>query len=87
MSIEQKVLQPIIDELESIKAKNEVMSIAIACLFSEINEGDGQSLSNKLTNAFNDLNKLNPPSSRMAKVSRLDAYSQALSMMRKSQQS
>ena len=60
MSVDnQKLLQKIVEELESLKGETEVLSIAISCLFSEMPTDSASKVRAKLIKTVNELNTLN----------------------------
>lgn len=84
MSVDnQKVFQKIVEELESLKGETEILSIAITCLFSEMQTDSASNVRAKFTKAVNELNTLKPAAAASRRKSRHDVYSKALSMMSK----
>ncbi|SPZ25209.1 Uncharacterised protein [Raoultella planticola] len=84
MSVDnQKVFQKIVEELESLKGETEILSIAISCLFSEMQTDSASNVRAKFTKAVNELNTLKPAAAASRRKSRRDVYSKALSMMSK----
>lgn len=84
MSVDnQKLLQKIVEELESLKGETEVLSIAVSCLFSEMPTDSASKARAKFTKTFNELNTLKPAAAASRRRSRRDVYSKALSMMTK----
>ncbi len=84
MSIDvKKTFEKIIDELESLKGENEVLAIALSCLFSEMPTDSASKVKAKFTKAVNELNTLKPAAAPSRRRSRHDVYSKALSMMNK----
>lgn len=82
MSVDnQKVLQKIVEELESLKGETEVLSIAVSCLFSELPTDSTDKVRAKFTKIVNELNTLKPAAAASRRKSRRDVYSKALSMM------
>nr|DAR50928.1 MAG TPA: hypothetical protein [Caudoviricetes sp.] len=60
MSVDnQKLLQKIVEELESLKGETEVLSIAISCLFSEMPTDSASKVRAKFIKTVNELNTLN----------------------------
>ena len=57
MSVDnQKLLQKIVEELESLKGETEVLSIAVSCLFSEMPTDSASKARAKFTKTVNELN-------------------------------
>lgn len=81
MSVDnQKLLQKIVEELESLKGETEILSIAVSCLFSELPTDSASNVRAKFTKSVNGLKTAAAASRRR---SRRDVYSKALSMMTK----
>lgn len=60
MSVDnQKLLQKIVEELESLKGETEVLSFAISCLFSEMPTDSASKVRAKFIKTVNELNTLN----------------------------
>ncbi|MBZ7278219.1 hypothetical protein FML35_24345 [Klebsiella oxytoca] len=84
MSVDnQKLLQKIVEELESLKGETEVLSIAVSCLFSEMPTDRASKVRAKFIKTVNELNTLKPAAAASRRRSRRDVYSKALSMMSK----
>ena len=84
MSVDnQKLLQKIVEELESLKGETEVLSIAVSCLFSEMPTDRASKVRAKFIKTVNELNTLKPAAAASRRRSRRDVYSKALSMMTK----
>jgi hypothetical protein len=83
MSVDnQKLFQKIVEELESLWS-DQLLSIAISCLFSEMPSDSVSKVRVKFTKAVNELNTLKPAAAPSRRRSRQDVYSKALSMMTK----
>ena len=81
MSVDnQKLLQKIVEELESLKGETEILSIAVSCLFSELPTDSASNVRAKFTISVNEQKTAAAASRRR---SRRDVYSKALSMMTK----
>ena len=81
MSVDnQKLLQKIVEELDSLKGETEILSIAVSCLFSELPTDSASNVRAKFTKSVNELKTAAAASRRR---SRRDVYSKALSMMTK----
>lgn len=56
MSVDnQKLLQKIVEELESLKGETEILSIAVSCLFSELPTDSASNVRAKFTKSVNEL--------------------------------
>ena len=81
MSVDnQKLLQKIVEELESLKGETEILSIAVSCLFSELPTDSASNVRAKFTKS---VNELKTAAAACRRRSRRDVYSKALSMMTK----